>query len=373
MHASYRFVLFAIPVLLVALILVWIPRNFPAADDDPLVKQAADDIEPAPMTPELQALDRELSRIGGTFNGHVGIAVRDIAAHRTLHFNGLQLFPQQSVSKLWVTLAALDQVDTGKLDLAEMVEIRTPDLTVFHQPIRAIVTQRGSFSADYAELIERAITQSDNTANDRVLRRVGGPKAVQRFLDRHDLASIRFGTDERHKQSAIAGLSWTQAYAQGSAFFDAREKVPAQRRRDAFEGYLADPIDGAPPVAIVDALARLHEGQLVSGPSTALLLGTMSRTKSGPQRLKAGAPPDWIVRHKTGTGQVYDGEQSGYNDIGLFTSPEGRTYAIAVMIARTRAPIPARMEMMQEVVRAVVRYAVTKGMSEPISIKEEPA
>ena len=340
------------------------------------MKQAADDIEPAPMTPQQRELNRELSRIGGTFDGHVGIAVRDIAARRTLHFNGLQLFPQQSVSKLWVTLAALDHVDAGKLDLAERVEIRNPDLTVFHQPIRAIVRQRGRFSADYAELIERAITQSDNTANDRILRRLGGPKVVQEFLDLHDLVSIRFGTDERSKQSAIAGLGWTQAYAQGSAFFDARDKVPEQRRREAFEGYLADPIDGAPPVAIVDALARLHEGQLLSGPSTALLLGTMSRTKSGPQRLKAGAPPDWIVRHKTGTGQVYDGEQSGYNDIGLLTSPEGRTYAIAVMIARTRVPISDRMEMMQEVVRSVARYDATfaeaKGAREPATAKEEP-
>jgi beta-lactamase class A len=109
----------------------------------------------------------------------------------------------------------------------------------------------------------------------------------------------------------------------------------------------------------VEALARLHEGKLLSGPSTALLLATMSRTKSGPQRLKAGAPQDWIVRHKTGTGQVYDGEQSGYNDIGLFTSPDGRTYAIAVMIARTRVSIPERMAMMQEVVRAVVNYDTT--------------
>ena len=78
--------------------------------------------------------------------------------------------------------------------------------------------------------------------------------------------------------------------------------------------------------------------------------------QAGPQRLKAGAPEDWTVRHKTGTGQFYDGEQSGYNDIGLITSPAGRTYAIAVMIARTREPTPVRMEMMQEVVRAVVRY-----------------
>jgi len=352
--------------MLLALILVWTPRSHPEVDGDPLVEQAADEVQPAPMTPEQRELDREISRIGGTFPGHVGIAVRDIAARRTLHFNGLQLFPQQSVSKLWVTLTALGEVDAGQLELTEKVEIRDPDLTVFHQPIRDIVRRRGSFTTDYADLIERAITHSDNTANDRILRRVGGPDVVQEFLDDHGLSSIRFGTDERTKQSGIAGLTWTQAYSKGAAFFDARDQVPDQRRSNAFEAYLADPIDGAPPVAIVEALARLHEGKLLSGPSTALLLATMSRTKSGPQRLKAGAPQDWIVRHKTGTGQVYDGEQSGYNDIGLFTSPDGRTYAIAVMIARTRVSIPERMAMMQEVVRAVVNYDTTIAMDRDV-------
>ena len=44
--------------------------------------------------------------------------------------------------------------------------------------------------------------------------------------------------------------------------------------------------------------------------------------------------------------------QSGYNDIGIVTAPDGRDYAVAVMIRRTSAPVPQRMAMMQNVVRA---------------------
>lgn len=358
MTLPFRFLLLAVPVLLLGLLVVWLPR-LGQVRADPVVRQAVEQAEPAPLSPELQALDRDLSRIGGTFPGHVGIAVRDVEAGRTVHFNGLELFPQQSVSKLWVTMAALDEVDKGRLELGERVEIRAPDLTVFHQPIRSTVLQSGRFVSDYGELIFRAITQSDNTANDRILRRVGGPEAVQDFLDSHGLSSIRFGTDERTKQSAIAGLEWRQSYSVGPAFFDARDKVPGDVRREAFEAYLADPIDGAPPVAIAEAFARLAEGDLLDDTSTVLLLDTLEQTRSGPRRLKAGAPAGWTVRHKTGTGQFYDGEQSGYNDVGLVTSPEGRSYAVVVMIARTRAPTPERMEMMQEVVRAVAAYDAT--------------
>lgn len=355
MSVPLRFLLIVIPVMLLAVLVVWLAQAQTGVED-PVVEQVQAEIEPIALSPDQQELDREISRIGGTFAGHVGIAVRDIEAGETLHFNGLEHFPQQSVSKLWVAMTALDEVDAGRLDLAEMVEIRSRDLTVFYQPIRKIVRRKGRFSSDYADLIARAIIESDNTANDRVLRRVGGPEAVQDFLDGHGLSSIRFGTDERTKQSAIAGLEWRQSYSQGSTFFDARDEVPDARRREAFETYLADPLDGAPPVAIVEALARLYRGDLLSRESTRLLLDTLERTKSGPRRLKAGAPEGWIVRHKTGTGQFFDGEQSGYNDVGIVTSPEGRSFAIAVMIARTREPTPVRMEMMQDVVRAVVRY-----------------
>ena len=303
-----------------------------------------------------RAFEQELEELGASLPGEVGIAVVDAQTGYSYDFNGEEILPQQSVSKLWVTMAALDAVDRGKLDLSERVTIRREDLTVFYQPIREIVRARGSVTETYADLMKRAITQSDNTANDLLLRRVGGPELVQKYLDARGIENVRFGTDERSKQSAIAGLEWKQAYSAGASFYDAREAVPIGQRRLAFERYLADPVDGASPIGIAKALAMLKRGELLSPESTALLLDLLGQTKSGPNRLKAGVPPQWRFGHKTGTGQYLEGEQSGYNDVGLLTAPDGRTFAIATMIGRTRASTPARMEMMQEVVRATVRF-----------------
>ena len=58
----------------------------------------------------------------------------------------------------------------------------------------------------------------------------------------------------------------------------------------------------------------------------------------------------------TGTGQFFDGEQSGYNDVGVVTSDSGNQYGVAVLIARTRSSYAARMGMMHEVVRAIETY-----------------
>nr|WP_247713615.1 serine hydrolase [Qipengyuania sphaerica] len=330
-----------------------------AADFEKRVLLAEQKSSPPPepeLTEAQVALENELRELGENFNGVAGIAVTDADTLATMSYDGDTPFPQQSVSKLWVSLTALDLADDGALDLAEPVTIGREDLTVFHQPIRNYVKARGSYSTDYSDLLERAITESDNTANDRLLRRVGGPQAVEGFLRRNRIEGVQFGTDERTKQSEIAGLEWKQSYAMDRAFYDARDKVPEQERRRAFNAYLADPMDGASAEGLAKALARLARGDLLSDDSTELLLSTMEQTRSGPRRLKGGVPGGWKIAHKTGTGQYFDGMQSGYNDVGILTAPDGSQYALVVLIGRTRASYAARMAMMQEVTRSVVRY-----------------
>jgi beta-lactamase class A len=86
------------------------------------------------------------------------------------------------------------------------------------------------------------------------------------------------------------------------------------------------------------------------------MLATMSQTRTGAQRLKGGVPAGWRIAHKTGTGQVLGSVQTGYNDIGIVTAPDGTAYSVAVMIRRTSAPLPERMRLMQDTVRAVGDY-----------------
>ncbi|MBD2841611.1 serine hydrolase [Erythrobacter rubeus] len=353
MAAYFRFVLIFIPILAVALVFAAAsPAPVPETVKVPIGEAAPERLPSA----EERAFEARLGEIGSSISGEVGIAVIDVENGYAYHSNGDRLMPQQSVSKLWVAMAALAKVDAGELDLTERVSIRRADLTLFYQPIRNIVRTRGSFSSDYDDLIERALASSDNTANDRVLRRIGGAEAVQDWLDDVGLDMIQFGADERTKQSAIAGLHWDQSYSYGDMFYRARDVVPQERRREAFEAYLGDPIDGASALGIAYSMAQLARGELLSEASTHYLRNTLSRTRSGPRRLKGGLAEGWGIEHKTGTGQVFDGEQSGYNDVGLLIAPDGTEYGVAVLIGRTRESIPARMEMMQAVTRAVAEF-----------------
>jgi len=301
------------------------------------------------------ALEERIAALGRAFQGEVGIAVRDVETGYVAGWNGNRLFPQQSVSKFWVQLTAMDAVDRGRLELDRSVTLTAKDLTLFSQPIAAQVVG-GGFNTTIRDLMHRAITRSDNTANDFVLWQAGGPAAVREFLRKNNIEGVRFGPGERLLQSGIAGVTWSQAMSRNGAFEAARAQVPPSTRRRLFNSYIQDPIDGASPNGLTHGLAKLRRGELLSRQSTQHFLNVMAQTRTGPNRLAGGLAPGWTIAHKTGTGQVYGGEQAGYNDIGIITSPDGRHYALAVMIGRTAVPNIVRMNLMNEVTRAAIEY-----------------
>lgn len=307
------------------------------------------------------ALQQELTRISHAFNGKVGIAVSKAGCNWVVGERLHEFFPQQSVSKLWVSLTVLDAVDAGRLHLNDPLTIRPNDLTVFNQPLRWQVLEKGSVTLPLEALMKNALSLSDNTANDRLLWTAGGPDKVRAMLHAKEIAGIRFGPGERLLQSGISGLKWSQDLSLGRNFEQARARLPFEQRQALLERYIADPMDGAQPAGIARALARLASGELLSPQSTDVMMGILAKTHSGPLRLKAGAPRGWQVFHKTGTGQELRQVATGYNDVALFHAPDGSYYSVVVMIGRTTLPIPARMAMMHEVGAAVGRFHRTDG------------
>jgi beta-lactamase class A len=307
-------------------------------------------------------LASRIRALGASFNGDVGIAVQDIQTGWTTDFDGMSRFPQQSVSKFWVSLTAMNMADRGLLNLDAPVTMRKSDLTLFNQPVAALIDEDG-YQTTLNSLIYRAMTASDNTCNDFVLWRAGGPDAVREFLYDKQIQGVRFGPGERVMQARIAGMEWRPSMV-GAGFYKARSALPMSVRQSALQNYLSDPVDGATPLGTVEALARLKKGELLSPASTSRMLSIMSNTKTGKQRLRGGLAPGYSLAHKTGTGQVLGPVSTGYNDIGIVTGPDGRAYSVAVFIKKTTAPIPSRMKLMQDTVRAVIDYSrQTQGLS----------
>lgn len=328
-----------------------IPGRKPAPEPRPdplLVRQA----HAERSAPDLAV---RLTRLGQAFDGRVGIAVRDLDEDWTASFDGDTVFPQQSVSKIWVALAVLDAVDRGALALHDTIQVRREDLSVFHQPLRRQVGRRGA-EVTVDQLLALAISHSDNAANDILLRLAGGRAAVAEAVKSRKLQDIRASPSERDIQTRTAGLEWRPEYSFARTFWRDRAQLPLEYRRAALDAYLADPPDGASPDGLVEALDRLTEGKLLGRASTDYLIRLMAESETGRSRLRAGLAPGWTLAHKTGTGQVMGEVATGFNDVGIMTAPDGHRFAVAVMIAQTRAPVEDRQALMAEVARAVIDH-----------------
>jgi beta-lactamase class A len=311
---------------------------------------------PVPAPPAAPAdFQAKIQALADRYGEKVGIAVMDVDKGWVAQVNGEDFFPQQSVSKTWVALSVLDAIDRGQMAFEQPVMMTQADRSVFFQPIVHRIGKNG-FQTDVADLLNRALTQSDNAANDMLIRLVGGADVVMQTLDRKGLDGLRMDTDEKHLQAKVAGVPWSDNLVQGDRFRYLRSQLPDAVRDEAMQRYVEDPYDGAQPVAIVQALARLKRGQLLSTANSTWMMDTMMANTTGHSRLRAGAPRDWEIGDKTGTGQDWGGASVGINDIALMTAPDGRTYAVAVMIQRTKQGLESRRRFMQSVSRAVVEH-----------------
>ena len=331
----------------------WVQANHSAVDHASYTKGPAVKVNHAPAPPGPAAFQAELERLVSSYGEPVGIAVTDITDGWMAKVAGDETYPQQSVSKLWVALAVMQAVDQGSLNLDQWVVMRPEDRSVFYQPLASRIRGPDGLQITLADLLRHALIESDNSANDKLIAEVGGAGVVTRAVADRGLQGVAVGGTERDMQTRTAGLTWRPEYGHTWIFKQARAQLPDEVRDAALATYLANPPDGATPVGIATALAQLKRGELLSRASTDFMLGLMGEARTGTQRLRGGLTPGWTLAHKTGTGPDWRGASVGINDVGLLTAPDGRTYAVAVMIRQTRAPASQRHRLMQGVTRAV--------------------
>jgi beta-lactamase class A len=293
-------------------------------------------------------------RLTQDFDGRVGVCVEDRAS--TVCENGDQRFSLQSVMKLIVAVAVMDRIDNRDWRLNDSVVVRKEDLSVFVQPIAALVTEQG-YRTTIGDLVRRAIVDSDSAAADILIARLGGPEAVQAFLNHKSIIGVRVDRDEKHLQTEILGLDWRPEFVDPAVLDQATKNLPEETRDAAYRRYQTDERDTATPRGMSSFLFALAAGKLVSEESTVHLLKVMAETSTFPDRLKAGLAARWTLAHKTGTSGEWKGVTAATNDVGILTAPDGGHFVIAVFIGDSRETSARRAALMASIARiAVANY-----------------
>jgi len=317
-----------------------------------LLAGAAHTVMAAPATHD--ALRRDLVRLAAESGGRVGVAIRDLDSGETIAVDGDVPFTMMSVFKLPIALTVLHLVDQGPASLDEPLRVRRADLRPGVSAIAAAFHH--DIDMTIAELLRAMLVESDNSACDLLLRRVGGPAAVQRRMRDLGITGIDVTLSELEmwqEYMGVRSLGPPQRWSPPD-FERLAGSVPARTRRAAADRFARDSRNTAEPVALVTLLDKVTRGETLTARSTAWLLDVLAQTTAAPNRLKGLLPADVIVRHRPGTSATTDGITAATNDIGIIELPAHRgRLAIAVLISGSRADLAAREHTIAAIARVV--------------------
>ena len=320
--------------------------------------------EPAMRTtggesPPLDAalLDQAIGEIAARAQpASMEVAVQNLEAGEMWAWNGDKAFPMQSVFKAPLAAAVLSEVELGHLSLDETITLEEPDISPAHSPVADAWPQVTTYTV--RDLLRRTVSDSDNTAADVLMRRIGGPGALTAWLRSKGIKEIRVDRYERELQPEIVGMaSFRIAWKGWPAFEAARSRVPEPVRRAAAQRYLEDPRDTMTASGGLTFLRKLVDGELLSKANTALLLQMMGQTDFGPNRLAAGLPAGARLAHKSGVSAADLGMTAVVNDIGIVTLKDGRQYAVVVFLSATPQDEAAQDRIFGDVMRVIVKAA----------------
>jgi beta-lactamase class A len=164
------------------------------------------------------SLQKELSKLASQARpGTLGVTVRDLETGRTWRVNADRSYPMMSVFKAPLGAAVLSEIDSGKLSLPRTVIIRRSDLMT-----AGVSNIAATFHGDHEaftvrQLLAAAVSHSDNTAADVLLKLVGGPGIVTAFLRAHGIAHMRVDRSEEEIAEQFGEAGGDGAVADGES------------------------------------------------------------------------------------------------------------------------------------------------------------
>jgi beta-lactamase class A len=267
-------------------------------------------------------LRKQIEKIAKPVKGIVGVSIRNIETGDTLSYNGKARLVLHSVMKFPIALTVLHWVDTGKLQLNQLIHIPKRDMVKdTWSPLRDKYPKGGDFPV--SELLSYMVSQSDNNACDNLLKTIGGPATVQAYLLQTGIRGIAVRTSEADMAS-----SWELQYT-----------------------------NWCKPVEMTELLNMFYGGKILTKPMTDTLYKMLLNTSTGPKRLKGLLPAGTAVAHKTGTSPTNaEGLSPATNDAGIITLPNGKHLIISVFVCNSTNDEATREATIAKIAKAAYDY-----------------
>lgn len=250
----------------------------------------------------------------GQLAGRVGYVEMDLASGRMLAaWRASERFPQSSTFKVLLCGAVLARVDAGDEQLDRRIHYRQQDL-VDYSPVSEKHLADGM---TVGELCAAAITMSDNTAGNLLLKIVGGPAGLTAFLRQIGDNVTRLDRWETELNEALPG----------------------------------DVRDTTTPASMATTLRKLLTTPSLSARSQQQLLQWMVDDRVAGPLIRAVLPAGWFIADKTGAGE------RGSRGIVALLGPDGKAERIVVIYLRdTPATMVERNQQIAGIGAALIEH-----------------
>ncbi|MBM7458017.1 beta-lactamase class A [Rhodococcus coprophilus] len=236
----------------------------------------------------VPALDSRLAQIENQHKVRLGVLGHTPATGRVYAHRGDERFAMCSTFKMYAAAGILRLESLGKLSLDETVPVEPADIVV-NSPV---TTEHQGRVMTVGGLCEAALTRSDNTAANLLLRRLGGPDTV----------------------TALA-----RSVGDGATRLDRWEPELNEAGR-------GDERDTTTAVGLGTGCRELLVGAGLPPPQQRMLTGWMRASLTSGKRIRAALPRDWTAADKTGGGL-----HGTVNDAGVVWSPSGNPLVLVVL------------------------------------------
>lgn len=247
------------------------------------------------------------------WGGRLGVFALDTGNGRTLAYRADERFLMCSTFKGLLAAAVLARVDARQESLSRMIAYSSADLIVT-SPVTKAHVEQGSMPV--GELLQAMLEFSDNTAAILLMRSIGGPSGLTKFL---------------------------------------RGIGDAVTRSDRYEPMANDAdgvLDTTTPRAVVESAHKILLGDLLKPESRARLEAGMVACKPGLQRLRAALPHDWIAADRPGTS--IDRET---NDYAIVRPPHRAPLLVAAYYDAPKVSMADREKVLREAGAVFVKWA----------------
>jgi beta-lactamase class A len=274
------------------------------------------------------SLRQQIENITKNYQADIGVSISGIEDNDTISINANKSYPLMSVFKFPIALYVLQQVDKRKLNINQKIFITKSDVAPKTWSIIREKYPNGNIELSLAEILTYTVSQSDNIGCDILLKLVGGPIAVQNYIDNIGITGFVI-------------------------------KVNEEKMRGNFDNQR---INTATPMAATQLLKIFYTKNILTKKSAGFLKKIMTETSTAKNRIRGQLPKETHVAHKPGTSDTNEGGLTiATNDVGVVTLPNGKHFAISVFVSNSKESSDTNSKIISDISKLAWDYFIVKA------------